>query len=242
MTTPRGSRVQGRGRSKGRNDGKGGVGETYEYRREPRGTSPSGKKDQPYCKAWVKNKGCTLGDKCNFYHTPECTWYKKGKCFAGQQCQFLHLEEANVNAHANAGMTVAAGNTPRQDLSPSTAYRQDANVGLGEVAVTAMPAESPSASLPPGTRINLGTAGYGPVIRIVPAQPPPVLEVCPQATYDPNSGYTSSGQTFVPGKERPKPQPRSKRTPKPKEYKPNPAYDHIIRRVPAQPQPEVFRD
>ena len=56
-----------------------------------RGRSPSGEKNKPICKNWIKGK-CSYGDSCKLCHISVCAHWKKGECKAGNSCVFLHRQ------------------------------------------------------------------------------------------------------------------------------------------------------
>ena len=69
------------------------------FARRSRGKSPSGEKNKPICKSWIKGN-CSYGDSCKLCHISVCSHWKKGECKAGQQCLFLHREATGIASPA----------------------------------------------------------------------------------------------------------------------------------------------
>ena len=58
---------------------------------QPRGVSPSGKKDARPCRLHMKGN-CHYGKECNFRHVPFCKNFQKGECKEEKGCKFLHIK------------------------------------------------------------------------------------------------------------------------------------------------------
>jgi hypothetical protein len=86
---------QPRGRTPDRGNKGGGKGEP-----QKRGTSPSGQKDKPPCRNYIKGT-CTKGADCDYWHPPVCRFWKAGTC-SDKKCPFLHMEKPQKAAPAPA--------------------------------------------------------------------------------------------------------------------------------------------
>ena len=78
-----------------------------------RGTSPSGKHDQPLCRDFA-NGHCPRGKKCDFWHPGPCRYFKQGRCNLGDKCVYRHERSASP-AHSTSSKKSKSpsGNSPR---------------------------------------------------------------------------------------------------------------------------------
>ena len=84
-STPRsGNTPPGTPSSKGKGRGK-------SRSNSPRGTSPSGKRDTPCCRFYIRGL-CNNGENCEFNHPATCIHWRKKACTEGRKCKYLHAE------------------------------------------------------------------------------------------------------------------------------------------------------
>ena len=82
----------------------------------PRRDKSKGRKQ--VCHKYLKGQ-CNRGDKCKYYHPPDCKFHKQGKCKKGDKCKFRHLNDANAYSAVDYDSISQRGSSGGRTRSPS---------------------------------------------------------------------------------------------------------------------------